>query len=347
MDAKKKYLMSTLLLLASFFIVKNSQAMKYTNFNGVFHYDGSFLTFDRQDGSSPASLNPIATNRPFLWATSTARSLFGSTTSVSVVSLIVKNTESGKSISGTFACSDGTGAHSGTSASWPLQEAPGMQGVRYYFSTPVTCDFSTMTSFSFDPDQTDTLDYTKTWWSGTEQNLNNGLGITNFSVYNYNYTLTFSINDPFNVLTNESLNEVASITGCHETNFTVASVDIGNGICEILSFLFVPSQNTLDQFEDISTSLQTKIPFSYFYDITTAVSSQATTSTATPVSFNLVASSSAFTFTYSPFSTTTAVAWMGQTNYNLFQTLMRYGILAAFGFYLFFRVRGLLSKHQK
>lgn len=58
---------------------------------------------------------------------------------------------------------------------------------------------------------------------------------------------------------------------CTPTSFSIGGADIGQGICDIFAFLFVPSQDTLTQFGSLQNVMSTHAPFSYFYQATAAL----------------------------------------------------------------------------
>jgi len=57
---------------------------------------------------------------------------------------------------------------------------------------------------------------------------------------------------------------------------------IPNGLCHVGAFLIVPQASTLNEFSTLTDTLKTKIPFSYFYDVSDLYSNSvgATTTTA-------------------------------------------------------------------
>jgi hypothetical protein len=132
---------------------------------------------------------------------------------------------------------------------------------------------------------------------------------------------------------------------CQPTNFTLLGIDFGKGVCDTVVFLFVPNSTTLNNSLQNTTGLfQTRIPFSYYYDMTTALeASTSSGSVITSLSFSTAIGNNA-TITYSPLSASAAEALVGVPTYNLYQTLMSYAVLAGFGFYVFIRIKDHFNK---
>jgi len=67
----------------------------------------------------------------------------------------------------------------------------------------------------------------------------------------------------------------SSVATFCNTNFATSSggflasvgQDISLGLCKVTSFLFVPNQNTLNQWQTLASTTVTKIPFSYVYEV--------------------------------------------------------------------------------
>lgn len=73
-------------------------------------------------------------------------------------------------------------------------------------------------------------------------------------------------------------------------------LSISQGFCNVGVFLFIPSQNSLNQFTALSGTLETKMPFSWFFDVRTLLAGAEASSTGNAASLS-------FTFG----STTTAL----------------------------------------
>lgn len=49
--------------------------------------------------------------------------------------------------------------------------------------------------------------------------------------------------------------------------FDSLTSSVTNGLCNVVVFLFVPNQTSLSQWRDLASTSQSKIPFSYYYDV--------------------------------------------------------------------------------
>jgi len=128
--------------------------------------------------------------------------------------------------------------------------------------------------------------------------------------------------------------------------------DIANGVtygaCTAFSFLFVPDQNTLRGFSELSSTTQTKIPFSYYYDFAGILngSSASTTSNFTVLSADLRATGVGSTTpwgnvlpsSFNYLSSTTITAYVSPTLYSLLFLLMRSAIWLAVLFHIYHRL---------
>jgi len=128
--------------------------------------------------------------------------------------------------------------------------------------------------------------------------------------------------------------------------------NISNGMCRVVVFLFVPSSSAINQYTSFNQTLQSKIPFSYFYDLATLYDSVVGTSSPTfiDVSFDIssttVASTSFGSFipSITAFSTTTISEYLSPTFLSLLRSLMVSALYLGFAYVAFRRVSGLLSK---
>jgi len=158
------------------------------------------------------------------------------------------------------------------------------------------------------------------------------------------FTISTSTGQILNVPNNNTAVGGTQVQNCGPTQFNVFGADFGQGACNLVRFLVIPDQSVLNNFSGLTTTFSQKIPFSYFYDIASTTENLSTTGSNSPVtSFDLVASTTSLHLTYSPFSSTTAASYMGQSLYDFYQTMMKYAVLASFGFFVFFRVKGLIN----
>jgi len=134
-----------------------------------------------------------------------------------------------------------------------------------------------------------------------------------------------------------------------DSYFTGGSLtsDTANAMCLVGSFLFVPSQSSLQQFGDLSGVFPTKIPFSYFYQTAAILNGTSTTGNMVALSLNLNSFDAASTTglgpilpqtTFSVFSTSTINAYLSPTMHDLLYNLAIAAIWVEVGFLLYRRI---------
>jgi len=127
---------------------------------------------------------------------------------------------------------------------------------------------------------------------------------------------------------------------------------ISLGVCNVGVFLFVPSQNALSSFATLSSTTQTKIPFSYYYNVKSILQTASSTSgNFTSIHLNLggatgVGSTSPFAGVlnqdFQLLSTSTISTYISPSTYNLLMDLARYAIWIAVMFHVY---RRIVPKH--
>jgi len=148
-------------------------------------------------------------------------------------------------------------------------------------------------------------------------------------------------------------------TYCAQNNATSTGFlsEIGNGvsygICTAVSFLFVPSSNSVQAFSQYNSSLQQVIPFSYYYDVVNILNSGVASSTANMESFSSNLASTGVGSTsvlaapilnakFEILSTTTIMQYVPQSTYDLLFELMKGAIWITVMFHIYRRV---IPKH--
>jgi len=128
--------------------------------------------------------------------------------------------------------------------------------------------------------------------------------------------------------------------------------DIANGVtygaCTAFAFLFVPNQDTLQQFSNLGSTTQGKIPFSYYQDFAGILNGSAASSSNnfTALSVDLrstgVGSTSAWSTvlpsSFAYLSSTTITTYVSPTLYDLMFLLMRSAIWLAVLFHIYHRL---------
>lgn len=128
---------------------------------------------------------------------------------------------------------------------------------------------------------------------------------------------------------------------------------VSYGACVAGTFLFVPSQDSLESFRGIPSVLPTIIPFSYFYDFQDIINGENASSSTNfqPLSVNLastgVGSTSPYgqilniggSSTFAYLSTTTIMTYVSQSLYDTLFLLMRSAIWVVVALHIFRRLR--------
>lgn len=103
-------------------------------------------------------------------------------------------------------------------------------------------------------------------------------------------TISFSIhglqtlNSYYNVIDFNNGNPSSTIeqARCTDSSSTLLGFDLGKALCNVGVFLFVPSNNSFQQFHSIPSMIMTKIPFVYVGGVVTALTSYSTTTQSFP-----------------------------------------------------------------
>jgi len=326
----KKYLVTALFFLLSIgiFSFHRSEAYFQDEVNGHFNYTPSPAAATYVDGNNSytTTLFPGAMGGfPEAYFASTSQAALQPDSYIrSVILYVFNNSSSTDSTTMSASCTDGSGTHSGTSDATTTLISGFYYRLVYNFSTPVLCDSSSLVNLILVNDLA-AGNPTRYSLAATDRASQTGLGIgirdtSSHTHYDYTTRYTMSVNEDFGLVDTGNLtSEGISAVVCGPTTFSVAGADFGQGLCNVVKSLFLPSSSAIEDFSQVITNLQQRIPFSYFYDITTSVTSQSTTGSSSPItSLDFVSSSTALHITYSTFSSTTASQYMGSTLYNLF-----------------------------
>jgi len=143
------------------------------------------------------------------------------------------------------------------------------------------------------------------------------------------------------------------------TNFSTSSglldslgQSISLGFCNVGVFLFVPSSQAIAQWQNLGSSTQTKIPFSYFYQVTSLYDNLVATTAPSFIDVQFDISSTSVKNTgfgtvlpaVVAFSTSTVVQYLPPDVMSLLRSLMIATIWLGFAYYAYRRVQGLLHK---
>lgn len=127
-------------------------------------------------------------------------------------------------------------------------------------------------------------------------------------------------------------------TTCGTTNLKIAGVDFGQGLCQLFSFLFIPTQTFSSTYADVLVLLETKVPFSYLFEVVDQISSISTTDQNQLPTLSVTV----FGTSMSVFNPTTLSNFIGAENLALFRSLILCALGIAALTTIFYTVRSLL-----
>jgi hypothetical protein len=129
---------------------------------------------------------------------------------------------------------------------------------------------------------------------------------------------------------------------------------ISNGFCRIGSFLFVPAPNSITAYSQLSSTTQSKIPFSYYFDVKGIYDSSVASSTQNMQSYSisLGAFDSSSSTAMGPilpqslnfFSTTTINKYLPAGMHDTIYLIMQYAIWMEVMYLIY---RRIVPKHAK
>jgi len=125
--------------------------------------------------------------------------------------------------------------------------------------------------------------------------------------------------------------------------FEDSTFGIMSGLCRVLTYLFIPSQDSLNNFSSAKDILKTKIPYSYFYDIQTltgSISSSSGTFPSITVPFNLGLGQSHASI--SLFSLSAVQYYLPAGSMTIFRTLMAYSLWFTFMLFVWRTIRHIV-----
>lgn len=129
---------------------------------------------------------------------------------------------------------------------------------------------------------------------------------------------------------------------------------IAYGLCLAGTYLFIPSQQQLDQYGDYNLLVQTKIPFSYFYDVKSEIDSLSATSTDNVPTYSVDLASAAVSGSTTPIgnflphnlsilSSTTINTYLPNGVHTALFTLASAAIWFSAGYYIYHRSRKVFA----
>jgi len=131
--------------------------------------------------------------------------------------------------------------------------------------------------------------------------------------------------------------------------------DIANGLCQAIGYLFVPTPASTQQYADLSRYTQTRIPFSYFYQLDTLYGNLIATTSPTFISVELPFSSLGIGSSTSlgnflpdvdAFSTSTLSTYLSDPVRGSLRFLMSSAVWLLFAYYAYGVVTRMMSNHR-
>lgn len=134
---------------------------------------------------------------------------------------------------------------------------------------------------------------------------------------------------------------------CPSTSFVVFGADIGKGTCDVLQFIATPSQAQLDApFNDYAI-MQTKAPFSYYFDVLNDITQSASSSSSTLQGLTITTGSSTpIQVTVDMFSANTINRYSDPTSRSFVRTLIQWGLYLSFATMVIFKIRNIFKSGE-
>lgn len=186
--------------------------------------------------------------------------------------------------------------------------------------------------------------------SGNIYNVSVPINTGDYNIYILDYgTQTYA---SVSIIVSTSGIEIPT-TSCGTTGFAINSdtlhihIDFGKGICDIVRFLFVPHDSTLQDFADINTSLSAKAPFNYFYTAKSLVENISTSSTSTITSVLTLhlPTTTPIHFDIDMFSANTINKYTDSTSRTAIRTAVEFALSGLFLTMVIYEGRKLFKKH--
>lgn len=134
----------------------------------------------------------------------------------------------------------------------------------------------------------------------------------------------------------------SSTSSCPTTSFTIGSADIGQGFCKAMYAVFVPDRSHLNDLSNLQTDIQTAAPFSYFYQIETAMTTLPTGSSTLPTL--TLTTGGAIPLSVDMLSPTTIDAYTSSGTRSALRTLIEVSLYLSFVFMVYMTVSRMFRK---
>lgn len=128
-----------------------------------------------------------------------------------------------------------------------------------------------------------------------------------------------------------------TIPTCGNTSFALLGVDFGKGLCDVGRYLFVPSDSVISDGQSLYTTVQEKIPFSYFAEIQGIIANvgSGTPASFSPVKIQTSSTSSVPNLNVEIFSTTTIASATSRSGFSTLRTVANVLLYIGFAFALY------------
>lgn len=224
--------------------------------------------------------------------------------------------------------------------------------VQFFYDTTNTCDLrypiqsiqlnTSLTGADTKAFRIKATDITSPRLSAADDGYGIGAGYEGHAFY-------FVINNNVN-LVNETTAGTSnvSLNNCLPTDFKInfgfGEVDFGNGFCNLFTYLALPTQQDLTDYDTTIQKVNSKAPFSYFADISNIIASSTSPSFATMTPLTLTVGTTTphgLHFSFDIFSTDTMNKYTSTTSRGVIRVVLQYALYLMFASMIIIEVRHL------
>lgn len=166
-----------------------------------------------------------------------------------------------------------------------------------------------------------------------------------------NFITTGNIISPFTAARNSCSDTFFAIPEVNLFGFdSIPRIDFGKGLCKVATYLFVPTDTSMTYFNRVRTTFESKLPFSYFYDIQDAITTSLENEEGTVPTLTINLEDTDLPLGGSEgielFSSDTVQEFAGETNVELFRDLMTWALWLIFMFAAYRIIKNVFSPHH-
>ena len=131
---------------------------------------------------------------------------------------------------------------------------------------------------------------------------------------------------------------------CPSTSFEIFGTDFGRGFCDMVQFISTPSQAQLEApFNDYAL-MQTKAPFSYYFNVLNDITQSASSTSSTLQSLTITTGTGTpIQVTADMFSANTINKYSDPTSRSFVRTLIQWALYLAFTSMVIFKIRNIFK----